>query len=135
MAGIRFQVSGFTSQVRRSSFVVGHLLLMATLLAGCGGDSTNGSITASGFIEGEEVVIAPETSGPSGTDAGANGELWWPSSSLAAGPPRSLASVLTSTQKSFQESIVFAASVGDTHLLLTPSAFAVAPDSSKENRS
>jgi multidrug resistance efflux pump len=63
MAGITFQFSGFKSQIRHSSFVVAHVLLMAILLAGCGGESTNGSITASGFIEGEEIVIAPETSG------------------------------------------------------------------------
>jgi HlyD family secretion protein len=44
-------------------FIVGGLLLVA-MLAGCGGgNSVDGPITASGFIEGEEVVVAPETSG------------------------------------------------------------------------
>ncbi len=38
-------------------------LLFAVLLTGCESDVTNGPIAASGFIEGEEVVIAPETSG------------------------------------------------------------------------
>jgi len=33
------------------------------LLTGCGNDVANGPIMASGFIEGEEVVVAPETSG------------------------------------------------------------------------
>jgi HlyD family secretion protein len=38
--------------------------LLVAMLAGCGGgNSADGPITASGFIEGEEVVVAPETSG------------------------------------------------------------------------
>lgn len=41
-----------------SLFIV-HLLL----LSGCGNNAANGPITASGFIEGEEVSVAPEVSG------------------------------------------------------------------------
>jgi len=41
------------------SFVIGYLVL----LTGCGNSVADGLITASGFIEGEEVVIAPEVSG------------------------------------------------------------------------
>ena len=39
------------------------LILLLFLLVGCESDTVDGSIVASGFIEGEEVVIAPETSG------------------------------------------------------------------------
>jgi len=43
---------------------IGHwLLLLVVLLAGCGTDEINGDIVVSGFIEGEEVVVAAETSG------------------------------------------------------------------------
>jgi HlyD family secretion protein len=38
-------------------------LSFVVLLGGCGNNTTEGPITASGFIEGEEVVVAPETSG------------------------------------------------------------------------
>jgi HlyD family secretion protein len=41
------------------SFVIS----LVILLAGCGNAGMGDSITASGFIEGEEVVVAPETSG------------------------------------------------------------------------
>jgi len=41
------------------SFVVGHLVL----LTGCGNNVADGFITASGFIEGKEVLVAPEASG------------------------------------------------------------------------
>jgi len=41
------------------SFVIGHLVL----LTGCGNNVADGPIIASGFIEGEEVIVAPETSG------------------------------------------------------------------------
>jgi len=45
------------------SLIVGYLILVV-FLAGCGAAQTDDtSITASGFIEGEEVVVAPETSG------------------------------------------------------------------------
>lgn len=43
-------------------FIVG-CLLFGTLVGCNGNDVGDGPITASGFIEGEEVVIAPETSG------------------------------------------------------------------------
>jgi multidrug resistance efflux pump len=43
--------------------VIGHLSLVILLLAGCGSNSTNGAITASGFIEGEEVIVAAEMAG------------------------------------------------------------------------
>ena len=56
------QIQNPKPQVRRWSLVVGRLVL-ALLLAGCGGAQTDGPVVASGFIEGEEVVIAPETSG------------------------------------------------------------------------
>jgi HlyD family secretion protein len=39
------------------------ILLFAILLAGCETATTDGPIMASGFIEGEEVVVAPQTSG------------------------------------------------------------------------
>jgi HlyD family secretion protein len=39
------------------------VLLFAIFLAGCETATTDGPIVASGFIEGEEVVVAPETSG------------------------------------------------------------------------
>jgi len=41
------------------SLLIGHLVL----LTGCGNQATDGPIMASGFIEGEEVIVAPETSG------------------------------------------------------------------------
>jgi HlyD family secretion protein len=56
------QIQNPKPQVRRWSLVVGRLVL-ALLLAGCGGAQIDGPVVASGFIEGEEVVIAPETSG------------------------------------------------------------------------
>ena len=42
--------------------VIGYLSLVV-LLAGCASAQAEGPLTASGFIEGEEVVVAPETSG------------------------------------------------------------------------
>jgi len=39
------------------------LMLLVVLLAGCSTAQANGPITASGFIEGEEVVVATEASG------------------------------------------------------------------------
>jgi HlyD family secretion protein len=50
------------SQSFNWSLVIGFLALFV-FLAGCGGGQPNGPIVASGFIEGEEVVVAPETSG------------------------------------------------------------------------
>jgi multidrug resistance efflux pump len=50
------------SQIRHWSLVIGHLVL-ALLLSSCRDSTVDGPIVASGFIEGEEVVVAPETSG------------------------------------------------------------------------
>jgi HlyD family secretion protein len=38
-------------------------LVLVFVLAGCGSEQPNGPIVASGFIEGEEVTVAPEVSG------------------------------------------------------------------------
>ncbi|MCX7683317.1 MAG: efflux RND transporter periplasmic adaptor subunit [Anaerolineae bacterium] len=46
-----------------SLFIVSLFLVYALLLSGCSNDGANGPITASGFIEGEEVSVAPEVSG------------------------------------------------------------------------
>jgi len=43
--------------------VLAILVLLVSLLIGCGNDVADGPILASGFIEGEEVVVAPEVSG------------------------------------------------------------------------
>ena len=51
-----------TSGIGRLIFVICHLTFVI-LLVSCGGNTANGAIVASGFIEGEEVVVAPETSG------------------------------------------------------------------------
>jgi HlyD family secretion protein len=60
----KFQIliSNLTSDIGRVMLVIG-LLSLVILLIGCSSDQANGPITASGFIEGEEVVVAPETSG------------------------------------------------------------------------
>jgi len=47
----------------RWSLGIGYWVLVVLLLAGCGNDAANGPIVASGFIEGEEVMVAPEVSG------------------------------------------------------------------------
>jgi len=49
------------SKIGHWPLVIGYLILV--LLVSCGSDQTNGTIIASGFIEGEEVVVAPEASG------------------------------------------------------------------------
>ncbi len=46
-----------------ASLVIRHLSLIILLLTGCGSNQANGPITASGFIEGEEVIMAPEVGG------------------------------------------------------------------------
>jgi multidrug resistance efflux pump len=51
------------SPISNLYLVIGHLSLVIFLLTGCSGKQTNGSITASGFIEGEEVIVAPEVAG------------------------------------------------------------------------
>ena len=58
------QTSNPKPQIGHWSLVIGHLfLLLVVLLTGCGADETDGDIVVSGFIEGEEVVVAAETSG------------------------------------------------------------------------
>jgi HlyD family secretion protein len=43
--------------------VIGHLSLVIFLLIGCSTNQTDGPITASGFIEGEEVIVSSEVAG------------------------------------------------------------------------
>jgi HlyD family secretion protein len=50
------------SQISNLKFLMGCMAL-AALLAGCGNGQDDGSIVASGFIEGEEVIVASEVSG------------------------------------------------------------------------
>jgi len=56
------QIGHWSLVIGHWSLIIGHLSLVI-LLAGCGNAQTDGPITASGFIEGEEVAVAPETSG------------------------------------------------------------------------
>jgi HlyD family secretion protein len=49
-------------QMSKIKLAIGTLVLVL-LLVGCDGAAPDDQITASGFIEGEEVVVAPETSG------------------------------------------------------------------------
>jgi HlyD family secretion protein len=56
------QTSSLKPGIGRLMFIICHLAL-AMLLVGCGNDQANNTITASGFIEGEEVIVAPEVSG------------------------------------------------------------------------
>ena len=57
------------SQIPNPKLVIGHwslvigYLLLVVLLAGCASAQAEGPLTASGFIEGEKVIVAPETSG------------------------------------------------------------------------
>jgi HlyD family secretion protein len=50
------------SQISNLEFLMGCVVL-AALLAGCGNGRDDDSIVASGFIEGEEVIVASEVSG------------------------------------------------------------------------
>jgi HlyD family secretion protein len=61
----KLQILNHKFQIPKSKFQVGRLMLvgLVVLMVGCSRAQTDGSITASGFIEGEEVVVAPETSG------------------------------------------------------------------------
>jgi len=61
----KLQILNHKFQTPNSKFQMGCLALVGLLilLVGCSESQTDGSITASGFIEGEEVVVAPETSG------------------------------------------------------------------------
>ncbi len=56
------QIPNLKSQIGHWSLVIGCLSLVV-LLAGCASAQAEGPLTASGFIEGEEVMVAPETSG------------------------------------------------------------------------
>ena len=51
------------AQISRLIFVIACFSFAILLLVGCERHTVNGPIVASGFIEGEEVVVAPETSG------------------------------------------------------------------------
>ena len=51
------------AQINRLIVLIACLSFAILLLAGCESETANGPITASGFIEGEQVVSAPETSG------------------------------------------------------------------------
>ncbi len=53
------RIQGLKSRISNLSSCV----VLTVLLAGCGSGQDNGAIVASGFIEGEEVVIVPEVSG------------------------------------------------------------------------
>ena len=59
---LKSQISSLKSSICHLTFVICHLSF-AVFLAGCSSAQTTGFLTASGFIEGEEVVVAPETSG------------------------------------------------------------------------
>ncbi len=55
------QIPNPKSQIGHWSLVIGYLSLV--LLAGCASAQAEGPLIASGFIEGEEVMVAPETAG------------------------------------------------------------------------
>jgi HlyD family secretion protein len=69
IANCRLQIPNLNSQFSILKSGVGHLsfviwsLSLVVFLAGCGNGQTDGPIAASGFVEGEEVAVAPETSG------------------------------------------------------------------------
>ncbi|MFQ6102331.1 MAG: HlyD family secretion protein [Anaerolineae bacterium] len=52
-----------SERARERGGVLAILVLLVFLLIGCGNETADGPILASGFIEGEEVVVAAETSG------------------------------------------------------------------------
>jgi len=52
-----------SESARRRGGRLASLVLVVFLLAGCGNNAADGAITASGFIEGEEVMVAPQVSG------------------------------------------------------------------------
>jgi len=62
ISNLKSQIPSLTSGIGRLIFVICHLVFVV-LLVSCGGNAANGPIVASGFVEGEEVIIAPETSG------------------------------------------------------------------------
>ena len=51
------------NSVGRSLFIVSLFIVNLIFLGGCGNGKVDGAIVASGFIEGEEVIVAPEVSG------------------------------------------------------------------------
>jgi len=63
LRNLKSQILHLISGVGHLVFVICHLSFVVFLLAGCGNNTADGLITASGFIEGEEVIVAPETSG------------------------------------------------------------------------
>lgn len=56
---LEFRASRFTPHVLRFTFIV----CLLTLVVGCRSAITDNPLTASGFIEGEEVTVAPEIGG------------------------------------------------------------------------
>jgi HlyD family secretion protein len=56
------KIQNLKSRISHCRFWIGGLVLIS-LLAGCGNGQDNGSIVASGFIEGEEVIVASEVAG------------------------------------------------------------------------
>ena len=58
----KFQIPSLKSRISNPKLVIGYLML-AIFLTSCSSDTADGPIVASGFIEGEKVVIASETSG------------------------------------------------------------------------
>jgi HlyD family secretion protein len=57
------QIQNPKSPISNLLLVIGHLSLIIFLLTGCGTNQTTGAIVASGFIEGEEVIVASEVAG------------------------------------------------------------------------
>ncbi len=62
ISNLKSQIPNLTSGIGHLIFVICHLTFVV-LLVSCGGNTANVPIVASGFVEGEEVVVAPETSG------------------------------------------------------------------------
>jgi len=63
MQNFKFRISNLQSRLGRATFALCYLTFIIILISGCGSDTVDDQIVASGFIEGEEVKIAPETSG------------------------------------------------------------------------
>ena len=62
IANCELRISNLKSGIGRLIFLLCHLMPVV-LLAGCASAQAEGLLTASGFIEGEEVIVAPEVSG------------------------------------------------------------------------
>jgi HlyD family secretion protein len=56
------EIQNLKSRISNLRFWIGGLILIS-LLAGCGNGQDDGAIVASGFIEGEEVIVASEVAG------------------------------------------------------------------------